>query len=51
MERLGFGVELKPSYFSQAIRNLEMVDQPEDRDQQVITFDLAGVQGENGGRE
>ena len=48
MGRRGIGIELKASYYAQALRNLELVDQPEARDQTAIAFDLAGVQGENG---
>jgi DNA modification methylase len=38
MGRYGVGVELKPSYYQQAVRNLALVDQPEERDQHSMTF-------------
>jgi len=47
--RKGVGVELKPSYYRQAARNLESVDLPEERDQSEIGFvtvhDVAEVEG------
>jgi DNA modification methylase len=40
MGRRGIGVELKPTYFTQAVKNLAMVDEPDDRAQHALP--LAG---------
>lgn len=36
--RFGFGVELKSSYYAQAVKNIAAADQPEARDQRAIEF-------------
>lgn len=38
MGRRAIGVELKASYYRQALRNLESVDLPEERDQDALVF-------------
>jgi len=43
MGRYGFGVELKPSYYRQAVRNMASIDQ--ERSEDVALFDLAGGEG------
>lgn len=39
MGRFAIGIELKPSYYRQALKNLSSVDQPDRRDQHTIEFD------------
>lgn len=43
--RCGVGIELKPSYFRQAVKNLEAVD--EETASEPTLFDFAGVEVEN----
>lgn len=37
--RKGIGVELKPSYYRQAVKNLAAIGTPDERDQESLTFD------------
>lgn len=38
MGRKGLGVEIKASYFAQALKNIEAADHPEERDQNTLEF-------------
>jgi hypothetical protein len=41
--RKGIGIELKPSYYRQAIENLRSVDKDEDSEQERLEFEDAEV--------
>ena len=40
--RRGIGIELKPSYYRQAVRNLEGAREPDQDSGQAVLFDLNG---------